>query len=104
MSNEECLLEQPHLAEMSSLRTFCAGNKKNSGVCKGDSGGGLFVKIDEIFFLKGIVSTALVDFVNDFKCDIVNNAVYTDIHQFTDWIANKTQHTFSSSVKGNLLF
>lgn len=87
LSNDECLPGHGQLAEISSERTFCAGLRNSSGVCYGDSGSGLFIQVDNIFHLKGIVSSSLIK--ND-DCDVLNNAVYTNVLKFGNWIAEKT--------------
>lgn len=86
-TNERCFLETKALVDLSSTRTFCAGLKNGSGVCHGDSGGGLFIKVDNAYHLIGIVSSSLTD---EGKCDVLKNAVYTDVLEFRDWIAEKT--------------
>lgn len=58
-TNEECFLAAKQLVDLSSFKTFCAGAQNGSGVCMGDSGGGLFIKVDGIYYLKGIVSSSL---------------------------------------------
>lgn len=89
-SNAQCLPGEKSLADLSSHRTFCGSSINNgSGVCFGDSGGGLLIKVDEIYHLKGIVSSSLIKNAGT-ECDISKKAVYTDILKFTDWIANKT--------------
>lgn len=60
LSNELCLPGERELASLSSQTTFCAGLKNGSGVCTGDSGGGLFIKVDNIYHLRGIVSASLL--------------------------------------------
>lgn len=97
--NEECLVEFPLLAKLASSRTFCAGNKKRGGACSGDSGGGLVVKIEGIYYLKGITSAG--KFLPEGGCDI-SQQIYTNVHKFTDWIKNQTRLTFKTSVKGDL--
>lgn len=86
-SNEECLPGETGLAGISSRRTFCAGLQNGSGVCFGDSGGGLFIKVDEVFHLRGIVSSSLL---KDGGCDVSKNAVYTNVLRFKDWIIGIT--------------
>lgn len=82
-SNEDCLPGEKELAALSSRTTFCAGHGNGSGVCFGDSGGSLFVKINNIFYLKGIVSSSLT---TENGCDISKNAVYTNVPKFDSWI------------------
>lgn len=88
-SNDQCLPGERSLAEHSSHRTFCAGHKEGAGVCFGDSGGGLFFKVDEIFYLKGIVSSSATK-NHDTECDVSKNAIYTDVFKYTEWIKSKT--------------
>lgn len=87
-SNEECFFDGgKHLIDLSSRRTFCAGLRNGSGVCQGDSGGGLFIKVDGVNYLRGIVSSSLI---KDGGCDVSKNAVYTNVQKFRDWIDEKT--------------
>lgn len=87
-SNGQCLPGQGGLAALSSERTFCAGLKNGSGVCFGDSGGGLIVEVNGVYHLKGIVSASLFDRVG--FCDVLHNAIYTNVLKFRGWIAEVT--------------
>lgn len=82
-SNELCFLEAKDLIDLSSTRTFCAGLKNGSGVCFGDSGSGLFIKINNAYHIIGLVSSSLTD---NGKCNVLKNAVYTNVLEFRDWI------------------
>lgn len=93
-SNERCFLETKALLDLSSLRTFCAGLRNGSGVCSGDSGGGFFIKINGLFYLKGIVSSSLI---RDDGCDVSKNAIYTNVVIFKDWINLMTEKVSSAS-------
>lgn len=94
-ANEDCLPGEPRLAAIASRRTFCAGMTDGSGVCHGDSGGGLFIEIDGIKYFEGIVSSSLTD---NGMCDVSKNAIYTNVRKFKDWIAEKTQSAVVSST------
>lgn len=83
-----CYQEEPELAKLAGVNTFCAGQKNGSGVCYCDSGGGLFIIVDRLFFLKGIVSSSLA--TNDGDCDVISNALYTDVLKYSDWIREIT--------------
>lgn len=85
VSNERCFLKTSLLAKISSLRTFCAGAADGRGPCNGDSGHGLFFKNQGKFYLRGLISSSLID--EDFTCDVSTYAVYTDVFKFKDWIA-----------------
>lgn len=82
-SNEDCFLQHFEFSRLSSKRTFCAGSTDNDGVCFGDSGSGLMMKHENIFYLKGIVSSSFVDHG---ECDIKRNSVYTNVIKFRGWI------------------
>jgi len=53
----------------------------------GDSGGGFFVRHNGIFYLKGIVSSSLID-RSTFSCDITAYALFTNVLKFIEWIAD----------------
>lgn len=82
-SEEECFLAASGLRELSSPQTFCAGTLEGIGVCFADSGNGFFVKVNDLFYLRGIVSSSLT---TDTGCDVTNYAVYTDAIKFRIWI------------------
>lgn len=86
-TNEQCFLTTKTLVDLSSIRTFCAGSRNGSGVCSGDSGGGLFIIVDDRYFLKGIVSSSLV---REGRCDISKDAIYTNVLKFRNWIGEIT--------------
>lgn len=87
-TNEKCFLDTKGLVDLSSSRTICAGLRNGSGVCRGDSGGGLFVKINDIHYLRGIVSSSLV---REHDCDVSKDAIYTNVLMFNEWIAEITR-------------
>lgn len=99
-SNEQCFFETQALLGLSSKRTFCAGLKNGSGVCNGDSGGGFFIKVNQVFYLKGIVSSSLVR--DGRECDVSRNAVYTNVPKFYNWIDKITKGTLVFSSQGKL--
>lgn len=99
-----CFLKNPKLAEISSLRTFCAGGDGTAGPCHGDSGyrrfrlflvsgltfsclflgGGFYVKANPFWTLRGIVSSSLLtEYVS---CDVGSYAIYTRVVDFIGWI------------------
>lgn len=86
-SNEDCFLDEGRLLDLSSRRTFCAGLRNGSGVCQGDSGGGLFIEADDAFHLRGIVSSSLMKADG---CDVTKNAIFTNVLKFKDWIIDTT--------------
>ena len=81
--NEDCLRAFPGLIKITSKRTLCACSSDESGVCFGNSGGGLVISHDNFYFLRGIVSASII---RGGFCDVSKYAVYTDILKYKDWI------------------
>lgn len=86
-SHGKCLAGKPKIAELSSDRTFCAGLRNGTGVCRGDSGGGLFIVVNGAYYLRGIVAASLETTLGD--CNTYENAVYLDVLEFKDWIEDE---------------
>lgn len=95
--NAHCFLSNKDLTTLSSERTFCAGYGNGSGVCFGDSGNGLFVRQGNVLYLKGIVSSTLID--RDYKCDVNTFAIFTDVSKHKNWIENIVGHASASSTR-----
>lgn len=100
-SNENCFLESQQFTQIASKRTICAGAKDKRGPCKGDSGNGLYMKFDNVFYLSGLVSASLTSIEGD--CDVTNYALYTNIPKFLDWIKNPTEEMTSTRHPGSNL-
>lgn len=100
LNNAQCLPGEDTLASISSQRTFCAGLKNGSGVCSGDSGGGLFIKMNDVYFLKGIVSSSLI---KDEMCVVTKSAVYTNVFEYMDWISKKIGITAVVPTQGRFM-
>ena len=82
-TNEFCFLTEKDLVDLASNRTFCAGRGDGSGVCDGDSGGGVSIKVGSTFYFRGIVSSGLYDGIS---CDVSKFAIFTDVLKFKLWI------------------
>ncbi|XP_070504113.1 uncharacterized protein [Chironomus tepperi] len=83
-SNEDCFFYNNLLAKLSSKRTFCGGTGTGIGVCRGDSGSGLFVTDGTSYYLRGVVSSSLIG--GPYGCDVDNYSVFTDVTKYIDWI------------------
>ncbi|CRL03695.1 CLUMA_CG016244, isoform A [Clunio marinus] len=86
VTNEVCY-EDETMASLISSRTFCAIGENGSGPCKGDSGGGLYMKANIKWFIKGIVSSSL--FTDEGMCDVEKYSIFTDVAKFSNWIAKE---------------
>lgn len=114
INNELCFLDQPELAKLSSVNTFCAGGK-NYGACSGilfcriklkqikhffagDSGGGFYVLSGEKnYVIRGIISASLIN--SQRRCNVETFSIYTDVSSFLNWIENRVNET--SNFKRN---
>ncbi|XP_065341165.1 serine protease gd-like isoform X1 [Cloeon dipterum] len=87
VTNEQCLRANPDYIQITSETTFCAGNRDDSGPCKGDSGGGLYVwdENSRRWAIRGVVSQSLWD-PEKRSCDLKNYVTFTDISKLLDWI------------------
>lgn len=98
---QECLFNYTRISIIGSRRTLCGVSVEGFHPCFGDTGAGLFVEIDGIYYLKGIISAGAVDLFGE--CEPQRYSVFTDINKFTDWIKTKTQGAYSTrgSTRGN---
>ena len=85
--NQDTCKQDPDFRNIVTPRKICAFGI-NSIPCKGDSGGGLFIKTKDRWYLRGIVSETLTNFGSKTKCDATKFATYTDVPKFYSWISN----------------
>ncbi|RZC34212.1 Trypsin domain containing protein [Asbolus verrucosus] len=84
VSQEVCLRSNLGFKNLTSEKTFCAGNRDGSGPCSGDSGAGFVIKLDGKWYLRGLVSTAIKN--ADFSCNLNEYIVFSDVAKMNDWI------------------
>jgi secreted trypsin-like serine protease len=77
----DCVIQNRDYDRIADRKTFCAQSSE-VGVCKGDSGSGFYVTIEDRIYLKGIVSSAIYS-----KCSQKKVALYTDVSEFYDFIS-----------------
>ncbi|XP_033218422.1 serine protease gd-like [Belonocnema kinseyi] len=87
VSQEDCLRSNAAFIEMTSKRTFCAGNRNGTDPCNGDSGSGFVIFNSKTgrYHLRGIVSLSLLD-KKTMSCDLNEYIVYVDLAKHHDWI------------------
>ncbi|GBP45824.1 Serine protease gd [Eumeta japonica] len=72
-------------ARFTSDSTYCAGYRDGTSVCNGDSGGGMVFKIDNHWYLRGLVSLSVAR-QNEYRCDPTHYVIFTDLAKFLPWI------------------
>ena len=82
ISDGDCYRNFSALAQVSSDGAFCAAGGEHEAPCKGDSGGGLIIKKQNKWYLRGLVS-ASEKFV---KCLPGSPALFTDVAKFKEFI------------------
>ncbi|XP_070508990.1 uncharacterized protein, partial [Chironomus tepperi] len=82
-SYRKCVESSDH-ESLVSHRTICGGYANGTGVCRGDSGSGLIVKSNGIYYLLGIVSSSL--YGGEYECNVHAYSVFTDVTKFHNWI------------------
>ncbi|XP_053687596.1 serine protease grass-like [Sabethes cyaneus] len=74
---------------------FCAGHMNGTGVCNGDSGGGLFIKRSNVWYLGGIVSFAKSRLDGDSGfCHRQSYGAFTKVQKYLSWIGDITKMQF----------
>ncbi|KAG5669338.1 hypothetical protein PVAND_017226 [Polypedilum vanderplanki] len=93
---DECQKKERAYTGILSSRSFCAG-ETDATPCKGDSGGGIFVKNNRTgeFEIVGIASIRLTKIES---CDPNDYAIFVNVSKFFDWIwSNSKFHTGGTS-------
>jgi secreted trypsin-like serine protease len=85
IDNENCLWESLIFHISGSRRSFCAG-ERGKRACKGDSGGGFYVKSSSsTYTVSGIVSNGSPD------CNDSQFVAFTSVPKFVEWIRQEME-------------
>lgn len=95
-NQSQCIKELPkEFAEYYNVEgKICAGVfQKNTSVCNGDSGSGLFYKndLDNRFYVHGVVSLGPTD---KGRCNIQHNSLYTKVAHYYDFVEKELNENF----------
>ncbi|XP_075219545.1 uncharacterized protein LOC142323596 [Lycorma delicatula] len=86
VSQETCIWSYPDFfKQYTSDKTFCAGFRRGTTVCNGDSGGGMVFKQNSRWYLRGLVSITVAR-EGLRVCDTKHYVVFTDTAKYLEWI------------------
>ncbi|XP_055625052.1 serine protease 30-like [Toxorhynchites rutilus septentrionalis] len=74
---------QPLLAKG---RNYCAGNRGETTVCRGDSGGGMYFLIDYTWYIRGIVNQGTPTQDTRYPCDPKKEVIFMDVTFYQKWV------------------
>jgi secreted trypsin-like serine protease len=94
VDNEECYWNSDIFHISGSRRSFCAGDR-GKRACRGDSGGGFYVKNSDTYTVNGIVSSG------SFNCDEGKYVVFTSVPLFVDWIREEMEKKDKDEERGS---
>lgn len=81
----DCIKSKLEFKFITSNRTFCAGTRNGHGPCNENSGGALAVWRNGRWFLRGIVSRAFANPIQN-SWDLNDFVVFTDVPKYTKWL------------------
>lgn len=76
---------------------FCTGFRNGTSVGNGDSGGGLYIQQNDVWFFRGIVSHGQVTWINNL--DSSKYVVYMDVAYFLPWIQQTLDIEINDAIK-----
>ncbi|KAK9874459.1 hypothetical protein WA026_002800 [Henosepilachna vigintioctopunctata] len=88
VSEEVCLRSNYEFRNLTSEKTFCAGERNGKGPCTGDSGSPFMLQKNGRWTLRGIVSQAIIDRSTS-RCNLRDYIVFTDLAKYTRWIRSR---------------
>jgi secreted trypsin-like serine protease len=95
IDNENCLWESLIFHFSGSRRSFCAG-EQGKRACRGDSGGGFYVKSSSsTYTVSGIVSNGSPD------CNDDQFVAFTSVPKFVDWIKKEMAKADGDEKQGD---
>lgn len=82
VSRDECQRKYDAIAQIEVIESqLCASSPINADACQGDSGGPLQYRINDTFYITGVVSFGI-------SCSTSLPGIYTRVSSYIDWIEN----------------
>ncbi|XP_039439200.1 polyserase-2-like [Culex pipiens pallens] len=96
VSTHDCLAsDRDFFGHLINAKTFCAGFRNGTGVCNGDSGGGLIIQYQNQWYLRGVVSFSnTLDSAG--MCNLKKFVGFTDAGLYLEWIYENAPITNNS--------
>jgi secreted trypsin-like serine protease len=87
---EDCLTSaREFFGHFLSDKNYCAGFRNGTSVCNGDSGGGMIFEINNVWYIRGVVSLSMKR-EKDNLCNTKNYVLFTDVAKYLDWIESES--------------
>lgn len=84
-----------HFGALLSETNFCAGYRNGTSACLGDSGGSMTFDVDNIHYIRGLVS---VGKSLGQTCDSMEYTLFTDVAQYLPWIEEYVTLSHSRAI------
>lgn len=85
----ECLDSNRQVfGEFLSTTNYCAGYRNGTSVCSGDSGSGMFINLNGLWKIRGLVSLG-VKAETEASCNPRDYVLFTDVIRYIDWIKER---------------
>lgn len=82
----QCLeVSRDSFGQFLSSTNYCAGYKNGTSVCSGDSGSGMYINLNGLWKIRGIVSLGAKP-KDGATCNFDDYALFTNVLMFIDWI------------------
>ncbi|XP_045466375.1 venom protease-like isoform X2 [Harmonia axyridis] len=86
VSENTCLMSNREFSKLISHNTFCAGERNGRGPCTGDIGSPFMLEMNGKWYLRGLVSKAIVD-KHESRCTLDEYTVFADVAKYSKWIS-----------------
>jgi hypothetical protein len=98
LSWSQCFKRDRRLRLVFWEHSFCAISDEG-GMCQGDSGSGFYIEENGRYYLKGIVSSAIIK-----SCSETSTSIYTDMSKYIEFVKVIEQLNYSKNRNFICLF
>ncbi|XP_035906488.1 pikachurin-like [Anopheles stephensi] len=97
----DCVESNPELyGRLIYSGMYCAGILNGTSPCNGDSGGGMYIKRDKRWFLRGVVSFSAIREGTNY-CDSFSYVVFMNVPYYAKWIEQEVDTARAELLKAS---